>query len=493
MTVDLDAHVSAAREKNQRVVGVIGLGFVGTAVAANLARTLGPSGPKFLVMGIDQDTPVGGDKCNRMNDGKPPVYGGDTELEHVYDVAVKQQGNLIGTTDLQAVQLADVVVFCINLDLIREPGQTENLKVDTAPYANAMREVGTRIRPDTLVIVESTLPLGMCDQILYPALCEGQEQQGLDVEQSPPLLAFCYERVMPGPQYLDSVNNFWRAVAGITQSSVDRASEFLREFVNTEEYPLWIHKSTRAAEMAKLLENSYRAANIAFIDEWSDLACSAGVDLFDVIHSIRVRKGTHDNMMLPGLGVGGYCLTKDALLAAYGAEQILELDVPLPFSRQAILTNEKMPLKAFNWIDEHFQTDLKGRKAMLMGITYRPQVADTRSSPSEILARKLMSRGAIVAAYDPLLNEWADLPEATVLSDPMAAAQGADIVVICLPDRGYSPFLKQNLSGIISEGAIVVDPWNMIEDDTARKLVERGITLKIYGRGDLPRAIEEAE
>src|ERR1700741_392189 len=189
-----------------------------------------------------------------------------------------------------------------------------------------MRMVGRHGRPGPLVTVESTLPFGLCDKVLYPALCDGQREQGVDVEAHPPLLAYCYERVMPGPDYLDSVNNFWRAYAGIDEKSSDAARDFLAKYVNTREFPLWRHKSTRAAEMAKLLENSYRATNIAFIEEWARLAEGAGVDLFDVIKSVRLRKGTHDNMMLPGLGVGGYCLTKDALLAAYGAENLIGIE-----------------------------------------------------------------------------------------------------------------------------------------------------------------------
>lgn len=128
--------------------------------------------------------------------------------------------------------------------------------------------------------------------MLYPALCEGQKKQGVDVATNPPKLAYCYERVMPGPNYLDSVNNFWRAYAGMDAASANAARDFLAKYVNIEKFPLWRHKSTRAAEMAKLLENSYRATNIAFIEEWAKLAEGAGVDLFDIVKSVRMRKGT---------------------------------------------------------------------------------------------------------------------------------------------------------------------------------------------------------
>ena len=118
----------------------------------------------------------------------------------------------------------------------------------TEGYAAAMQMVGRHMRPGTLVTVESTLPLGLCDTVLYPALCEGQRERGVDTDAQPPLLAYCYERVMPGPNYLDSVNHFWRAYAGIDEESADRAEEFLSKYVAVDQYPLWRHKSTRAAE-----------------------------------------------------------------------------------------------------------------------------------------------------------------------------------------------------------------------------------------------------
>jgi nucleotide sugar dehydrogenase len=341
------------------------------------------------------------------------------------------------------------------------------------------------VRPGTLVTVESTLPVGLCDTVLYPALCEGQREQGIDLEAHPPLLAYCYERVMPGPDYLDSVNEFWRAYAGINEESADRAEAFLSAYVNTTDYPLWRHKHTRAAEMAELLENSYRATNIAFIEEWSQLAEDAGVDLFDVVASIRKRRGTHDNMMLPGLGVGGYCLTKDALLAAYGAENLLGIDASLPFSRRAILTNERMPLRAIEHVERHFQGELGGVRVVLFGVTYRPGVNDTRSSPTEILARAFREAGAEVRAYDPLVETWEELPDVPTFSDPREAVEGADAVVVCLPDAHYREFLPELLLETMQAGSIVVDPWNMVADACDATFAERGVALEVYGRGDV--------
>jgi len=485
---DIEARAAAARAAGAECVVVLGLGFVGTAVAANLSRSVGPDGrPLFFVIGLDLDPA----RAARLDEGRAPTYANDPSLEQVIARACREAGNLVGTTDQAALAQADVVVSCINLDLERTPGQTERLGCKTEGYAAAMRTVGRHARPGTLVTVESTLPIGLCDTVLYPALCEGFREQGVDTEATPPLLAYCYERVMPGPSYLDSVNEFWRAYAGINEESADRALAFLSKYVNTRDFPLWRHKHTRAAEMAKLLENSYRATNIAFIEEWAVLAEQAGVDLFDVIASIKKRQGTHDNMMLPGLGVGGYCLTKDALLAAYGAENLLGIAAELPFSRRAILTNERMPLRAVEHVERHFDGDLTGRTAVLFGVTYRPGVADTRSSPTEIVARALEARGARVRAYDPLVETWDELPEVPVTADAEAAVAGADIAVVCLPDGHFRDFLPALLRDSMKPGSIVVDPWNMVADACAAAFAERGVALEVYGRGDVGRPAGE--
>lgn len=483
---EVESRARAARENGAEVVLVLGLGFVGTAVVANLSRTYRGTQRTFFVIGLDQDSANGREKVARLDAGHSPTYADDPSLERVIGAAGAEPKGVVGSTDPRCASLADVIVTCINLDLVRESGQTEQLACPTEGYAAAMRTLGRHMRPGTLVCVESTLPLGLCDTVLYPALCDGQREQHVDVANDPPCLAYCYERVMPGPNYLDSVNEFWRAYAGIDERSADRARDFLAKYVNIEAYPLWRHKSTRAAELAKLLENSYRAMNIAFIAEWARLAEGAGVDLFDVIHSVRKRKGTHDNMMFPGLGVGGYCLTKDALLAAYGAENLLHVDGSLPFSRRAILTNERMPLRAVELVERHFGTELRGKKAAVFGITYRAGVGDTRSSPAEIVVRALRELGVVVAVYDPLVATWDELPEVTPSRDATAVLHGADIALICLPDPSYRTFLPAQLRASMRAGSIVIDPWNLVADELGAELAARDVKLEVFGRGDLP-------
>ncbi len=481
----IDELVRAARGEGREVAVVLGLGFVGTAVAASLAQVRRGAG--FLIVGVEQDSPEGRRKAAALAAGRAPFVAQDPAVDAALAAAAAERPpRIAATTDATVVAQADVVLVCLNVDLARAAGQTAELDCRLGGCERALETVGEHLRANALVIVESTLPVGASDRVLYPALCRGAARAGRDVERDPPLYAYCYERVTPGPCYLESVHKTPRSFAGIDARSTERTRAFLAQVMDLERFPAWQHRSTRAAEMAKLLENAYRATNIAFVDEWARLAERAGVDLFDVVRSIRVRKGTHDNLMLPGLGVGGYCLTKDALLAAWGAEALLDVEAELPFSRQAILINETMPLRALEAARRHFGGRLRGLSAALFGITYRAGVEDTRSSPSETLGRALLAEGVAVRAHDPLAREWPELAEVPLSGSAAEALAGARIAVVCLPDAEYAAQLAPLLARELPAGGLLIDPWNAAAPACEKELAARGVATFVYGRGDVP-------
>ena len=182
-----------------------------------------------------------------------------------------------------------------------------------------------------LVILETTVPPGTCERVVAPELAAALQRRGLQRDAF--LLAHSYERVMPGEDYLASITHFWRVYAGHTPEAADACERFLAQVINVDEYPLTRLASTTASEIAKVMENSYRATNIAFIEEWARFAEAVGVDLFGVINAIRVRP-THSNIRQPGFGVGGYCLTKDLLFPGIA---------PLPLSDRVWRTILTLP------------------------------------------------------------------------------------------------------------------------------------------------------
>jgi nucleotide sugar dehydrogenase len=176
-----------------------------------------------------------------------------------------------------------------------------------------------------------------------------------------------------------------------------------------------------------VLENSYRAVNIAFMEEWGRFAEAVGVDLFEVVEAVRQRP-SHSNLRQPGFGVGGYCLPKDPLLAAAAAREIFGLEgLDFPFCRLAVETNRAMPLVTLAAVERLLGGSLDGARILLLGVSYRPEVADTRFAPAEAFVEAAERKGASVLPHDPLVRHWTERDEAIpeALPDP----DGADAVV----------------------------------------------------------------
>jgi nucleotide sugar dehydrogenase len=336
------------------------------------------------------------------------------------------------------------------------------------------------MRDDALVLVETTVPLGTCERIVLPILSEERQHRGVEASV---LLAHAYERVMPGPNYLASVRDYHRAVSGIDNESTIRAHAFLSTFVDTTTYPLVELPDPTSTELAKLLENSYRAVNIAFIHEWTLLAEDVGVDLFAVIDAIRVRKGTHDNMRYPGFGVGGYCLTKDSLLAQWGAGHLLGSERVLVTTLEALSINQSMPLHTLDLVSEAANNDLEGKRIAVCGVAYLADVGDTRHSPTETFVDALLSAGADVRVHDPSVRTWperSDLPIAETIREAVA---GADGVVFTVAHQAYRDLPADELHAFAENGRFVVDAQNVISDPSAQYLRSRGWRVIGVGKG----------
>jgi UDP-N-acetyl-D-glucosamine dehydrogenase len=147
--------------------------------------------------------------------------------------------------------------------------------------------IAHHIQPDALVLIETTVAPGTTEQIAFPLMKKIFRARGI---QSEPLLAHSYERVMPGRNYVASVRDFWRVCSGVNQASTGRVVKFLNEILNTKEFPLTVLDRPIESETAKIVENSYRATTLAFMDEWSKFAERNGIDIVKVINAVRVRR-----------------------------------------------------------------------------------------------------------------------------------------------------------------------------------------------------------
>ena len=238
---------------------------------------------------------------------------------------------------------------------------------------------------------------------------------------------------MPGPNYVDSIQNFYRVYAGVDEISANAVESFLKSIISTEEYQLTRLSSTTATEMSKVLENSFRAMNIAFIQEWTEFAEAARVNLYEVIDAIRLRP-THKNIMRPGLGVGGYCLTKDPLLASWASMNWFD-SYKLNQSEKAVAINDTMPLHTFGIMKRYFNNNLKGLKILIMGISYLPNVGDTRYTPVETLYEHLFADASEIVLHDPFIPFW--IKKIKICNNDDVFTKTYDAVIIGTPHDYY--------------------------------------------------------
>lgn len=464
----------------KKVVVVQGLGFVGSVMGLVVANALTE---EYAVIGIDLPTPSSYWKIRSINEGIFPVIASDPKIELYYKNAL-QKKNYYATYDSYAYSKANVVVVDINLDVKKQSTVEKDLEdysVDLTPFRKAIEAIGTYCKEDVLVLVETTVPPGTSQKIVKPILEESLQKRGIPADKLK--VGHSYERVMPGPKYIDSIQNFYRVFAGTDEKSADAVEQFLRTVIKTDEYPLTRLGNTNATEMAKVLENSFRAMNIAFMVEWSRFAEEAGVDIYEVVNAIRMRP-THKNIMLPGLGVGGYCLTKDPLLASWARMNLFGSEEKLGQSEKGVHINDKMPLYAFEYLQSQYKGSLRGKKTLLLGVSYLNDVGDTRYTPVEGFFDQLEIEGCDITLHDPHVKYWEekDLWINQELDDLLK--QNYDMVIITTGHKDYrnNPALINSIKQ--QPSCLVYDTIGVLTNEEIKSLSEKHI-VKVIGRGDL--------
>ena len=370
--------------KDKKVIVVQGLGFVGAVMSLVCANS---DNEEYAVIGIDLPTEESYWKIMSINQGSFPLVAEDPKIEKFYNQSI-EKGNLYATYDPICFKYADVIIVDINLDVKKESGtnyQLNSFDIDLTGFKSAISSIGKNVSENTLLLVETTVPPGTCEKVIKPIIYKELQERGISHENF--AIGHSYERVMPGPEYIDSIKSFPRVYSGIDEKSAIRTENFLKTIIDTKVCDLTKLEHTNATEMAKVLENSFRATNIAFAVEWSRFAEEAGVNLYEIVDAIRVRK-THANLMYPGIGVGGYCLTKDPLLASWSRKNFFESDSDLEMSIESVSINDRMPRYAYERLNKVYGS-MKDKNVLFLGISYRGDVGDTRFSPVEPLYQLL--------------------------------------------------------------------------------------------------------
>lgn len=471
-------HDFLKKNANKKVVVVQGLGFVGAVMSIVCANALSE---EYAVIGIDLPSSNSFWKIKSINEGVFPLVADDPKIEVFYKKAL-EKGNFYATFDPFVFSYADIVIVDINLDvekISKIDYSLEDFDVNLDGFKAAISSIGKHCKEDALVLVETTVPPGTCSKIVKPVLDDELKRRNLSTKNI--ALAHSYERVMPGPEYIDSIRSCPRVYAGINDNSADRAKLFLETIIDTKICNLTRLEHTNATEMAKVLENSYRATNIAFAVEWSRFAEEAGVDLYSIVNAIRERK-THSNLMYPGIGVGGYCLTKDPLLASWARKSFFGSDVDLEMSINSVSINDRMPRYALKRLNDVFGS-LHQKKVTFLGISYRGDVGDSRFSPVKPFVDMVKSQGGIIKLHDPYISFWEEQNCAIENNIDKAIGDDPDLIIISTGHTLYSS--KDIISKLMKlKRTYIYDTVGLLEKKQLTDLGKKH-TLSVLGRGDI--------
>ncbi|WP_104161376.1 nucleotide sugar dehydrogenase [Arthrobacter sp. ZGTC212] len=415
-------------------VVVIGQGYVGLPLA--LEATLAG----LTVTGLDLNRGT----VDGLNSGKSHVDDvSDGDIERMLEAGYK------AATDPSVISGADTVVICVPTPL------GEASKPDLSAVIGATKSIARYMMPGTLVVLESTTYPGTTDDLIRPLL----ETDGLLVDRDFHL-AFSPERIDPGnPTY--GLKNTPKVVGGVTPASTARALEFYQSVVDVV-VPV---RGAREAETAKLLENTYRHINIALVNEMSRFCHELGIDLWDVIDAASTKPFGFQ-AFYPGPGVGGHCIPIDPNYLSYEVKR--KLGVPFRFVELAEEVNGAMPKYVVERLQDALNDQskaMKGATVLLLGVTYKKNIADQRESPAIPVGELLKAKGATISFHDPKIQTWKlGNAEYERESELEQAVMDADAVILLQNHESY------DVDALASKASLFFDTRGATKSEKAIRL-----------------------
>jgi UDP-N-acetyl-D-glucosamine dehydrogenase len=435
-------------------VCIIGLGYVGFPLAIALANVKKKKHFKYSVFAYDKDKKKTGQIIESIKNKKLPFKSQDHDL-------IKKFKNSLNTNkiniveDFKDIKKMNTIVISIGFDFFGKKYSFRNI-------IELIKRISEIIKKGSLILIETTLPPGTYEKILIPEIIKTIKKR--DLKLSDIHLGYSHERIMPGRSYYNSMINNYKCYSGYDKISKIKVRNFLKSFINYKKFPLIELNNITECETAKVLENSYRAINIALIDEWVNYSNLIKIDLFKVIKAIKVRP-THFNIMVPGLGVGGYCLPKDGLFAKKSAKFIYKSNISFPFIDLASKINKKMPSTALKFIES--KTRLNNKKILILGTAYKENIDDERLSPAIDLINKLEKKGSLIKKFDPMINKYS-----------MPKFSKYDIVIFCVNHKKIKDISIQ----LFSRKPIYFDLNNVIDEKKINFMKKKKFKLFLLGR-----------
>lgn len=406
----------------RQIVTIVGQGYVGLPLAQAAVRN------GWTVHGLDVTESL----VAALNEGQSHVDDlSDAEIQEMLDLGYR------ATTDPSVVSESDVVVICVPTPL------GDGGSPDLGAVKGASRTIGDNLASGTTVILESTTYPGTTHNVVKPVLELGSGLvAGQDFQ-----LAYSPERVDPGSKKY-GIKNTPKLMGGIDDASTQAAVAFYRTFVD-DPVPM---SGMREAETAKLLENTFRHVNIALVNEMTKFCNELEIDIWEVIRG-AATKPFGFMKFTPGPGVGGHCIPIDPNYLSYEVRN--QLGYPFRFVELAQEINNSMPRyvvdRVAELLNEH-RKPLNGSDVLLLGVTYKADIADQRESPAKPVADLLLERGANIQFHDPMVDTWRlESGDVAREDDLDRAVVDADIVVVLQAHDTY------NLASLADEAKIMLD------------------------------------
>jgi len=401
---------------NQEILGVVGLGYVGLPLAVEAAN----SGVRV----------VGFDVNKRVVDG---INAGKTHIQDLTDAdvaKVREEGLLEATTDMSRLAECTTISICVPTPLskTRDP--------DVSYILAATEAVAASLRKGQLIVLESTTYPGTTREVLLPAL----EQTGMKVGEDF-FLCFSPERVDPGNEVW-MTHNTPKVIGGITAACTTRGADFYARFIETM-VPV---SSTEAAELTKLLENTFRAVNIGLVNELAMIADKLSVDVWEVINA-AATKPFGFMKFTPGPGLGGHCIPVDP---HYLSWKMRSLNYTARFIELASAINSEMPIFVVDKVRQALNAQKKsvnGSKILVLGVAYKKDINDIRESPSLDVIRLLENDGAHVVYHDPYVPEFSEdgvTHSSVELTDELLGAVDAAVILTDHSDFDYDSLVRHS-------------------------------------------------
>jgi len=437
--VTASLHESLLQEKiraRTARVGVIGLGYVGLALAAETART------GFPVVGVEIDAA----RAAMINGGRS--YITDVSDDDVRSLV--ESGKLVATTGYAALEGTDVLIICVPTPL------TKSKEPDLSYVTAATLQCLPALRPGMLVVLESTTYPGTTVEVIKPMI----ESRGLQVGEDI-ALAFSPERIDPGNQRY-TFRSIPKIVGGVTPSC-SRMAEAFYEQISDRVVPV---SSPTVAEMVKVYENVFRNVNIALVNELTLLCDRMGLDVWEIIEA-AATKPYGFMPFYPGPGIGGHCIPVDPY---YLSAKAREYDFHVRFIELAATVNDSMPYHVISRATTALEQSgkrLRGAKVLLLGVAYKRDIADVRMSPALKVLELLEKRGASVIYHDPHVPQITVPNPGTLSSVPLTdeVLSGVDCVILTTDHSGV------DYERVLQFAPLIIDTRSRLRDARAPHVV----------------------